>query len=333
MHSMISRTYRPLRTVSIQSPPFASRQSISVRGFASNKYCATTTSLRTKNADSTDAVACDLPARLYELEHELQDAIRAEDYKRAATLRDLSKATRKLDAVAGALDDLDAAVLAEDFDRAAAARDRLAAAIAARSASSPTAACSVNRLLVVTNEGGLLTCNPDGHAVAWLGEEADRGRFAIMQPTWNPSGDIVAVTRADTRAADAARAGSEVVLMWALGGAPLLSAPAPFVPFYLSWGPGSRRLAYLTTFAPEGAGGAAAGPRGVGLDYVRVFSPAAGQGAAAPLGADGDAARTAHVEDGAPLFYRPRPPRPLPLGASKWRAFEVARIETAEART
>ena len=261
-------------------------------------------------SDSLDSITNELPAKLYELEHELRDAIRAEDYKRAASLRDLTKTTRQQDAVSGALDEIDAAIRAEDFDRAALARDKLAAAIAARSNGGDRAGppVRVNRLLVLTGEGGLFTCNPDGHAVAWLGEESARGRFALMQPTWNPSGDIVAVARIDPRAPDTARDGSELVLLWALGGAPLLSAPAPYVPFYISWGPGSRRCAYLTTFMYEGEGDA--GPaRAVGLDAVRVFAPAAGAvGAAAgplpPLGADGGGGRTVHLEDGAPLFYR-----------------------------
>ena len=76
-------------------------------------------------SDSLDSITNELPAKLYELEHELRDAIRAEDYKRAASLRDLTKTTRQQDAVSGALDEIDAAIRAEDFDRAALARREL----------------------------------------------------------------------------------------------------------------------------------------------------------------------------------------------------------------
>ena len=122
-----------------------------------------------------------LPSGLYELEDQLRIAVKMEDYKRAAQLRDLARESRSRDSLAAALDELDTAVASQDFESAATARDRIAAAVASRS--SRPSSVRVNRLLVTTKEGALFTCAPDGTAVSMLSDPSEIGSVVNLQVT------------------------------------------------------------------------------------------------------------------------------------------------------
>jgi len=117
---------------------------------------------------------------------QLQLAVAREDYGTAARLRDANQALRERDEFTRLCLNLGKATVEQRFEDAAELRDEVIAATKRRAAAPP----SLNRLLLLSTDRALATCNPDGSDVAPLTAKSNGQRYA--QPTWSPSGDMVA---------------------------------------------------------------------------------------------------------------------------------------------
>lgn len=136
-----------------------------------------------------------LPCDLYDLESELKLAVKLEDYGKAAKVRDELKKAREGDEVAKLLVELGESVKKQDFDQASAIKQKLSDAVSSRSLGvmEKRRSARVNRLLVMTREGKLLTCRPDGGSIVPVGNSMDKAQF--LQPTWSPGGDLIVAAK------------------------------------------------------------------------------------------------------------------------------------------
>jgi len=238
-----------------------------------------------------------LPCDLYDLESELKLAVKLEDYGKAAKVRDELKKAREGDEVAKLLLELGESVNKQDFDKASAIKQKLSDAVSSRSLGvmEKRRSARVNRLLVMTREGKLLTCRPDGGSIVPVGNSMDKAQF--LQPTWSPGGDLIVAAKIEIPPDGKPLKIKESVIeiFWALDGTKLVEVSAPFIPFYYFWLPDSRGLVYLTTYAD---GPAQAGWQ-VSMDILRVF--AGDERGLLPSGS------IMHLEEGAPLFVCPSP--------------------------
>jgi len=117
-----------------------------------------------------------------------QLAVAREDYASAARLRDANQALRERDEFTRISSHLGHAAEEERFEDAAALRDALIVATMRRAACPPP----LNRLLLLTAQRELATCNPDGSDLAPLTARDSMSGRRYTQPTWSPSGDLVA---------------------------------------------------------------------------------------------------------------------------------------------
>ncbi|HEY6567619.1 MAG TPA: hypothetical protein VI341_08880 [Actinomycetota bacterium] len=139
------------------------------------------------------------------------------------------------------------------------------------SADSPTRSAASGRLAIVGRDGGLSTSLPDGSDQVVLVEgDSD---VKASQPTWSPDGRQIAWV-----ALDQAQGTGAIIVAGARGEDPV-TAPTPFVPYYLGWDPTGSRVAFL------GSGGDPAVPVELGVLTV------------------GDAEPPQAIAGGSPFFY------------------------------
>ena len=95
-------------------------------------------------------------------------------------------------------------------------------------------------LLVQDGAGSLITMRPDGTGRTTLAI-AEEGSLAVLQAAWSPDGTKVAWAQVDVRE------GSPVPRLVTSGpqGEERIETRIDLVPFYLSWDPTSRHVAYL----------------------------------------------------------------------------------------
>jgi TolB protein len=130
----------------------------------------------------------------------------------------------------------------------------------------PAAAASPGRIVVLADDGNILTLRGDGSDLRVLTEDASADRV-YRQPTWSPSGERVAwaeIVQGGTRLTAALRTAR-------VDGGDATSADAGgYPPFYIYWGPEGKHLTYLSNWT-----------RGLALRLVDV---AVGGSQAATLG-------------------------------------------------
>ncbi len=144
-------------------------------------------------------------------------------------------------------------------------------------ATPPGAASLPGTLLVLDGTGSLVTLRPDGTGRVTLAVQAP-GSLQVSQAAWAPDGARVAWSQVDDRdGSPTAR-----VITSTPGGAERVETTVGFVPFYLSWDPTSRHVAYLGNRGDDVGLGVVAGasgpePRDTGLDrgspYYFSWSP------------------------------------------------------------
>jgi TolB protein len=105
-------------------------------------------------------------------------------------------------------------------------------------------AVSPGRILALADDGNILTLQADGSDPRALTQDASTTRI-YRQPTWSPSGERVAWAEIVTGGADL----STALRTARIDGSDATSADAEgYPPFYIHWGPGGTRLAYLSNW-------------------------------------------------------------------------------------
>lgn len=112
-----------------------------------------------------------------------------------------------------------------------------------RALKSLSAPPSVNRLVVLGDDGNIYTIRRDGSERQALTSDASSDHL-YRQPTWSPAVDRVAWVEIDSRGSEV----SSALLTSRLDGRDQTRAATPFPAFYISWSPDSRRLAYLSNW-------------------------------------------------------------------------------------
>lgn len=241
--------------------------------------------------------------RMRELRVDLADAVRAQQFSLAASLKRKRDELREEDPVWQLREALARAVSAQDFRAAAQVRDELERVVRVHGDAAD--------LLVLTSPGGerAWTLAPeeasDGLGEGGGGSRPDRaateltpapsadGATRLMQPTWSPSGTRVAATLLRIGAARDAAGGGEtlrgcaLVIFDARSGAESIRCELPFPPFYLQWAADEATVTCLGQ-PIEGGGGAR-------------------QGGLCLLAVDIRSTDVRVLARGAPLFYSLRP--------------------------
>jgi Tol biopolymer transport system component len=96
------------------------------------------------------------------------------------------------------------------------------------------------RLLIRTNDGGMLVVRPDASDPVAI-VDASAGGTVVQQATWSPDGERVAWSQID---AVEGQARARLVVA-APDGTARRGSPTPFPAFYLAWDPTSSRVAFL----------------------------------------------------------------------------------------
>lgn len=117
----------------------------------------------------------------------------------------------------------------------------------------------VNRLLVLGDDSNIFTVRPDGSDRVALTTDADSRRF-YRQPTWSPVGDKVAWVEIDTRESELRSA----LITGDPDGRERTRIETPYPPFYLSWSPDGKYLAYLSNWTD-----------GLALRLIEIAAPGA----------------------------------------------------------
>ena len=219
-------------------------------------------------------------------------AVAREDYSAAARLRDERRELREQDEFTRLSLHLRDAAHEQRFEDAAGLRDALVASTAQRAADPPP----LNRLLLLTIERGLATCNPDGSDFAELTERGSGERYA--QPTWSPSGDMVAaVSYTGTALSSTVDAKHHIVVLQARDGEITLQEHVDFPPFLLQWAASGSSLSYLSRALR-------ANTKLVALDVLpRPVSASMGRENGKRSGSTRDTVRSRVLKEGDLLFF------------------------------
>jgi TolB protein len=129
-----------------------------------------------------------------------------------------------------------------------------------------TAAASPGRIVVLADDGNILTLRADGSDLRALTADASADRI-YRQPAWSPSGERVAWAEIVT---DGTRLSTALRTARIDGGGATSADAESYPPFYIHWSPEGNRLAYLSNWT-----------RGLALRMVNV---AAGGSQAVTLG-------------------------------------------------
>ena len=105
---------------------------------------------------------------------------------------------------------------------------------------------ALNRLVVLAQDGNVLTMDPDGGNSVALTEDAAQGR-AYLYPTWSPDGRAVAFVELTVQEGEAA--GASALHIVSQDGREARRIRTEFPPFYLFWSPTSETLAFLSNWA------------------------------------------------------------------------------------
>jgi hypothetical protein len=144
------------------------------------------TCMQIQDADVGSSIM--LPEGLYRLNAELRVAVQMEDFKKAAELRDSIRTETARDPVARLLAELKEASDEEEFEKAKELKLQLASAVKGRAQelrdSRGRPQYKVNRLLILSNDGSLVTTDPEGNFPVTLSEPSAKGKETFMQPCW-----------------------------------------------------------------------------------------------------------------------------------------------------
>ncbi len=142
------------------------------------------------------------------------------------------------------------------------------------------AQASVNRLLVIGEDGNLFTVNPDGQARVDLTSDAGR-THRYVQPTWSPTGERIGWGQLDRKPSAVASA----LITSRADGSLQTHTDLPFPPFFLNWRPDGKQLAYLGNWEAAGqqtialrlidvaTGGTTSSTLGLGQPFYFSWSP------------------------------------------------------------
>jgi len=142
------------------------------------------------------------------------------------------------------------------------------------------AAASVNRLLVIGEDGNLFTVNPEGKARIDLTTDADSTHLYV-QPTWSPTGESIGWGQLDRQSGAVASA----LVTSRPDGNVQTRTNVPFPPFFINWRPDGKQLAYLGNWVDAGeqtialrlidvaTGGTISSTLGVGQPFYFSWSP------------------------------------------------------------
>ena len=195
-------------------------------------------------ADEVDAQVPFYPLAEIHENMDLQElAVAREDYSAAARHRDSIQTLRQRDEFTRISSDLGQAREEERFEDAATLRDALIKVTMRRSAAPP----SLNRLLLLTAQRGLATCKPDGSDLAPLTARGSISGRRYTQPTWSPSGDLVAaVAYTGTALSSNVDARHDLVVLQARDGVTAMEEPVDFPPYQIQWAGSGCSLCYLS---------------------------------------------------------------------------------------